>query len=517
MSVSGRILRGTGWMTLAGVLARVGTFAANLIVIRLLGLERLGELGLIESWLGLVVMFSVFGLGVAATRYVARHVESDAARAGEVAGAALFISGVFSVVVALLTYAGISLLSLDRLDSGGSGLIGAVQVFVAGHGWLLIGLIIVTTLRETVLAVLQGLQVFHLFIYLNIFTGVLSVPLYFALTQANAVAGVLTARLLLAAGELLLALLMAHRVAARLGIHASLHHLIENARALFGFALPTFLGQAVANPAKTLMISLLAAQSGGAVQVGLLTTAGRLVGLASFLPASMAAVLMPILATVWGEGHRDRFRNGVLSALRMMWLISLPIILFFMAAAPVLLNGLFGPEYVEAATVTFVMLAVALLAMINETPDRTLAAANRQWLSTANNLVWVALFVGLGLRLTPVYAATGYAAAYFISFAIYVGWQLGVLRILFQIPFRPLIALAGVSVVLVVLARLAAGAPISATQVAFAGGLTLTALLLEWHFFVRVDERQALRAQAQRGWMRMQALRRRSKHPAPIS
>lgn len=61
MSVSKRILQGSSFVIVAGVLARIGTFLGSLVVIRLLGLEHVGQLGLIESWLALAGMFSLAG------------------------------------------------------------------------------------------------------------------------------------------------------------------------------------------------------------------------------------------------------------------------------------------------------------------------------------------------------------------------------------------------------------------------------------------------------------------------
>ena len=59
-------------MTGANILARVGTFLGNLAIIRLLGLDLVGELGLIESWLNVALIFAVFGLNAAATKFVSQ-------------------------------------------------------------------------------------------------------------------------------------------------------------------------------------------------------------------------------------------------------------------------------------------------------------------------------------------------------------------------------------------------------------------------------------------------------------
>lgn len=95
-----------------------------------------------------------------------------------------------------------------------------------------------------------------------------------------------------------------------------------------------------------------------------------------------------------------------------------------------------------------------LLIAINETGDRILAAAGRMWLSTANNLIWLVLFLGFALILIPQAQATGYVLAYLLSFTIYICVQLGWLRQLFQLPLRPLVPLVLGTTLLIVLAYL---------------------------------------------------------------
>ena len=104
MSVSGKIWRGTAFMSSANVLARVGTFLGNLAIIRLLGLDLLGELGLIESWLSVAMMFSIFGLSSAVTKYVSQFLESDPAQIGETAATAMVLGGVASAAVGSMVF-----------------------------------------------------------------------------------------------------------------------------------------------------------------------------------------------------------------------------------------------------------------------------------------------------------------------------------------------------------------------------------------------------------------------------
>lgn len=494
MSASDKIIRGTAFVTIANILSRIGTFLGSLIVIRLLGLEQVGMLGLLESWLSLASMFALFGLGVATTRYVATSLVEDNRLIGAYSGAAILLGLIFSVVTGVVAYFVIRL-APGPVNFDTSDLIGATRWFIMTHVLLIFSLLVTMTMREIGSAILQGLQLFQLFVYVNLTIGLLSLPVSYLLVRAYGLVGALQARLVLTSVELCLILVLVLHSMQRMETRFTLNMWQTTGRRLIAFGLPTFIGQLIANPVRTFMITLLAAQPAGAVQVGLLTTAGRIVGLANFIPASMASVIMPILATEW-QRQRERFGQTIQTTLRMLWLASLPFTLLFLGATPTILSELYGSEYVAASMVTFLLLVVVLLASINETSDRTLAAANRQWLSTGNNLVWTVLFWLLGLVLVPRYLGLGYAIALLVSFGLYVALQLGWLWRLYQIPLRPLLPLTALSLSGVFFAWWIAMLTTGLLQFILSGLFALLAAVIVWYWLLSREEQNAFHRRA---------------------
>ncbi len=441
MSVSSRILRGTGWMTLAGILARLGTFTANLIVIRLLGLERVGQLGLIESWLSLIVMFALFGTNTAVTRHVAYYQRGDPARIGALIASALGLGIVLSLIVDVVLFLFL-FAQPAKISASPFELLETTRNILAPYAPVVMVLVVVSTLRALLAGLIYGLQAFSMLVWVNIVTGVISLPLSFFLVQWRGLGGALDARLLLGAIEILTMLVLARSTLRNLKTKWTLRGFTDNSRLLLGFGAATFAGQFATNPVQTFMTSFLATQTGGIVQVGLFTAASRLVGLANFLPGSMATVIMPVLAREHGKGDLAQFGNDVVKAIRMMWASGLPVFIFFMAISSKALVLLYGPAYARGASVAFLFLFIALLGVINQASESALAAANRQWISTATNLVWAVMFLVLGLFLVPVYLASGYAISWLISMGIYLALELSCLRILFAAPLRLLMTLA---------------------------------------------------------------------------
>ncbi len=503
MSVGGRILRGTMWISGASVLARIGTFVGNLIVIRMLGVQQVGQLGLIESWLTLATIFSLFGLGIATTKYVAQYLAGDARRAGSVAGAAIVVTTLSSLAVGMVFYA-----LLTALPAGSvSGVLGTAYDLLAAHAVIFAALIVTTTWKNLANSLVYGVQAFQVLVWVNLAIGLVSVPVLYLMTRALGLTGTLNAKLLLTLVEMALLIWPTWRVLRQVGAQVSVSHVRRDGRQLLNFGLPTFIGQLAANPAQTLMQSFLAAQPGGLVQVGYLTVAARLVALASFLPGSMASTLIPVLSAEWGQGGAQRLRDSASVALRMLWLSALPVVLFFAASAPALLAWLYGPAFSAAGGVTFLMLTVMLLSSINETGDRTLAAAGRMWLSTANNFVWMFLFLVLGLWLIPSYLAFGYALAFVISFGLYTTWQLGWLKWLFQVPLRPLATWSEVTIGLMSMAWLVASTTAQMLQLVCAAGLAVMSVGIEWSIFLQRRERQRLVQYGQQVWRAVGDLR----------
>lgn len=502
MSVSGKIWRGTAFMSGANILARVGTFLGNLAIIRLLGLDLLGELGLIENWLNVALMFAVFGVNAAVIKYVSHFLESDPDQIGEITAAALVLGGILSTLVGSIVFFALRVPWVSELVMGQSTEARPTVDILAQYAVILPCLIVLFTMRQIVIGLFYGLQTFEVFVWVNVVIGAISFPVSYLLVRWQGLPGALIVRGVLAAVEIALLAYPASRVLRRMGARLSLRKVLLNSRRLVAFGFPTFIGQLVANPVQPLLLTYLATQPGGVAQVGLVTTAQRMSSLASFVPNSMAATVMPVLSTELGRGDMRRFREGVLVALRMLWLSTLPVVLFIMASCPTLLGVLYGSEYVAAWSVTLVFLMIALLIGVNQSADRALAAANRMWLSTGNNFLWTMLFVPLALLLIPRGLALGYALAFLISFTLYVMVQLGWLRRLFQVHLMQLLPLLAFSLLVVVVAGMFAIRLTPPAQIIAAGALALLTLFLQWRLFLNGTERQALRRRVRQIWTR---------------
>jgi len=490
VSIANRISRATGFVSIATLLARLGTFLANLVIIRLLSHEQLGALGLFESWLTIATMFSLFGLTTAVSKFIAEYLETNAQHVGGIIGAALLLAS----LLGLVTGACISLAAQTELVQA----LGTPGVLLREYGGIFAGLIIVSTLRQMLTSIIYGLQSFHILIIVNIVVGITSFPVSSILAALYQLTGALQARLVLGLIETAVLGYLAGRTVHRAGIRLSFRTPRLYVTQLLAFGFPTFVGQLAANPVQPLAMSVLASQANGLQQLGLFTAAGRLSSLVSFLPGAMATTLIPIFSSEWGQGDRARYSKGILLALRMFWLATTPIVVFFVACSPLLLTTLYGVSFRPAWTLAVGLLVLTLLSSLNETSDRSLVAAGRIWLSTSGNFIWAVLFLGAALWLIPQYQVTGYLISYIITFMIYVGLQLVWLQRLFSIRVKDLLPMLGSAVPLLGASYLVAFFGNSFFQLLGAFALFGLSLVSEWYLLLTEKERLAIKARMQK-------------------
>src|SRR5580704_4970230 len=95
-----RLLRGTFWTLLGTIASRALGLAAAVFAARILGKMVYGELGILQSTVGMLGTFAGFGMGTTATKYVAELRSQDPVKTGGI----IAISSLVSWSVSLLLF-----------------------------------------------------------------------------------------------------------------------------------------------------------------------------------------------------------------------------------------------------------------------------------------------------------------------------------------------------------------------------------------------------------------------------
>ncbi len=166
-SLRGRLASGAFWSLAATAGYQGMTLLASLFTARLLGTDVFGELGMIQSTVGMFGIFAGLGLGMTATKYVAELRGANPDRAGRVIGLTLLMGLLLSGAIALVLAWASGRIAGNLINSPHLTLelrIGCLLLFF-------------NTLFQISQAALAGFEQFRTIARVNFVTGLASFPL----------------------------------------------------------------------------------------------------------------------------------------------------------------------------------------------------------------------------------------------------------------------------------------------------------------------------------------------------
>ena len=162
-----RLVRGAFWSFVGAAISRGMMLMATIVVARLLGREIFGELGIIQSTIGMFAVFAGFGMGLTSTKHIAEFRKTDPERAGRV----MMLTGVVALVVSTLMALVLAVLSpwlaLRTLDAPHL----AETLRIASL------ILLITAVNGAQTGVLAGFEAFKTIARVNFFVGICSFPL----------------------------------------------------------------------------------------------------------------------------------------------------------------------------------------------------------------------------------------------------------------------------------------------------------------------------------------------------
>ena len=156
-----RLARGAFWSLVGGVISRLFAVLSSIIIARLLGKENFGELGMVQSTIGMLGVLGGFGLGTTATKYIAQFQSTEVEKAGRIATLSITLSvigGALVMMSCVLLSPVLAERVFNRLDL--APLLTAASL-----------LLFVSILNEVQFAVLAGFEAFRKIARINILQG----------------------------------------------------------------------------------------------------------------------------------------------------------------------------------------------------------------------------------------------------------------------------------------------------------------------------------------------------------
>ncbi|HEY2761396.1 MAG TPA: oligosaccharide flippase family protein, partial [Pirellulales bacterium] len=400
-----RLAKGAAWSLVGAVSSRLLTVASTAIIVRLLGKEHYGELGMVQSTLMLLGSFAGMGLGITATKHTAEFRSRNPVRVGRLLGLLLVAATISGILMTIGGWTCSDWLANRVLNRGS--LVYYLQISSI--------LVVIEAVDGVFSAALAGFEAFSRIarasIYVALLSPLLTVPLVFFFGLYGAVWGLVvsTSLQMILDGVALMRECKSHEVTIRIDRMA-----FREWPVLVHFALPALAATIVVMPAMWLGNVMLVHSGASYSGLGVVNVVNTFKTLAIYLPTVLLAPTFAVLANVADNPVAVRKTMGY--AIGLSALTVLPLALVVTALAKYALCTIYGAEYSSEGAMLACAMIVAAIQATGLGFGAFINATGRMWLGLGINLLFGLAFLILAYVLIPKYGPIGYLAAMAIAY-----------------------------------------------------------------------------------------------------
>ena len=260
-SIGMRLVRGAFWSMAGAVISRGLMLCANILVARMLGKTVFGELGMIQSTIGMFGVFAGFGLGLTATKHVAELRDTEPERAGRIIALSWLVAVVTGGIMSLGLFIYAPWLAENSIN--------------APHlaGILRIGsfLLFINALNGAQTGALSGFEAFKAIAHVNLFIGLISFPVLLTGAYYGGLYGAVWALVINLCFNWLFNHIALRKAAHRYQVPLVFNQCIQELPVLWKFSLPAVLSGIMVGPANWVSRTFLTKQPDGYDEIGVLT------------------------------------------------------------------------------------------------------------------------------------------------------------------------------------------------------------------------------------------------------
>jgi len=386
------------------VISRGLMLAATILVARVLGKTGYGELGMIQSTVGMFGVFAGFGLGLTATKHVAEFRLSDSDRAGRIIG----LSGLFAMLTGGLMALGLFIFApwLSEHTINAPHLSGVLRI-----GSLIL---FINALNGAQTGALSGFEAFKTIARVNLFVGLISFPILVCGAWFGGLTGAVWALAINLSVNWLLNHLALRKETHRYKIPFTFRNCSREMSVLWAFSLPAVLCGAMVGPVRWACYAMLVNQPEGYSNMGIFTAALAFQTLLLFASGMLSAPLLSMLSNA-GLNTSDKLGTvNILSSWILGVIVAIPLLCF-----PEIPQMLFGGNYQNYGfriTLSIVVFYTCII-MFKEGLARTLAVNNLLWWGFFSNMIWGIILI-VSAIFSVRWGAPGLAASFAIAYIV---------------------------------------------------------------------------------------------------
>lgn len=413
-SLRKRFTEGMTWAITGTLFRQAANFVAGMMVARLLGVSDFGKLAVVQSTVLMLANFGQAGIGLAATQRVAGLRSKDPSRAGRVIGFSLVFTGACALLVGLLFFLFSSRIASEILPESDI----VTEIMIAG-GWIAFEIISLLQLR-----IMTGLEAFRSSAFVNLFQGIILIPILYCGAYLGGVSGAVTGLALVSIISSVIGQVALNAECGSFSITISYRDSWKE-KGLLGMSAKVWLSDIAMNATNWLAGILLARQPGGLPEFGLFNAANRLQNILLFLPARIFQVSVPVLSNLRTDGNRRGFTKALLTLGALAIVITGAGAVCFLVFSEQLMS-LFGSDFSRGSGVlqTVALVCVASAAWTVATAGLWAAEKANQMLilDTVRGLLLISICLS-----GAVISARGLAFAHLISYTVGLVLLVGVL------------------------------------------------------------------------------------------
>lgn len=406
-----RLLHGSIWSLAGSVVSRILALAAALLVARILGKATYGELGIVQSTIGMFGTLAGFGMGTTAAKFVAEFRLTDPAKAGRI----VVLSNVVSWGMGLSLGATLCFLApwLAQHSLAAPELSPYIQFSAL--------LLVLNAVSGAQTGVLSGFESFRNIAWVNTLTGLLNFPLVVGGAILGELSGAIWGMIVAQATGCLANMLIARSEAARFGIPiVSWRQATAELPLLRRFALPATLGSLLINPIDWTCTAMLVRQPNGFEHVGAYSAANQWFGALLWLPYVLAQSVMPVLSERMGVNDAARSAKVLTTSITISAAVTVPFVVIGSLLSRQIM-GAYGEAFAQDWPTLVVSLVTCAIVAVQMPAGNMIAASDRMWLGFGMNMLWAIVFVVM-TWLCVQWGAIGLAAARLTAYAAQGIW-----------------------------------------------------------------------------------------------
>jgi O-antigen/teichoic acid export membrane protein len=401
-----RLARGAFWNLAGAAISRGLALAASIFVGRFLGREAYGELGIVQSTVGMFGVVAGMGLGLTATKYIAEHRICSPEDAGRI------LSNTFAVALGSGSLVSILLVALSPWVA--SHVLANPELAVLLRCGSL--LVVLGALNAVQTGALAGMEAFKTIARVNIWAGFASAPCLvlgaYVAGVVGAVCGLITGMVINAALNHLALRSEAHRQC----IKFTYSFAPKSLRFFWDFSLPSLLSGLLGWATTWACAVMLVNTSGGYGEMGIVNATNQWRAALMFIPGLLTATLLPMLANE-GSSTVENYRKALDYSHRFISGLVVPLtIVLMLIAKPIL--ACYGTDFTEGRVALVFILAGTAISAISSPIGSVIIAGGRMWAAFALSLLNAAMFASCTWALAESSGSTGLALGYLAGHSV---------------------------------------------------------------------------------------------------